>query len=290
MKTLVPPPILTGEELKKQEEKAKRLELQRMIKYPQTLKNKLNEYSGDVLSDDFIRYLNALINLEENLLKNKDISDKRVEIIESIELLKQIVTYNVFCCVRRTLQNAGIGNLQEFYDIRLELSAEAENGTLLFDSNFNDPIHPYFEIHTLIESAKRRGKRLKELKEELEKEMSKTNPYEDWGEYYRTPSGRSFGGLSRPTFLASDYDIWNANHNQKIQRITEEIQQLENRRDLTLEEIAYSEQSQKVAQAFRNEYEITDCGEEMEYNEGTIIGKKCVNRDFGTILIKSIYH
>lgn len=176
MITAQKPEILTGEELREQEKLARQLELQRMKKYPQTLKAQLERYRGDVLSDDFIRYLNALINLEENLLKDKDLSIKRIELLESIELLKQIVTYNVFGCARRTLQSAGVENLQEFDDKKLKLSASIGSEPL-FSSNFSNTIQPYFEISALIESAERREKRLENLKIELEKERVKLNPH-----------------------------------------------------------------------------------------------------------------
>ena len=290
MKTLGKPEgILTAAELTAASIIHARREKQKLEEYPQILQSKLHSYPNGVFDSGFVGYLEALINLEENLLKDENIRPEIIELLQSIELLKQIVTYNIYGCARKTLENTGVEISQTFNDKEISLSASTTKSELIFASDFSDPICPNFQVYSLKEDKELRSERIAALKNELNKAMSETNPYKDWGVYYTKQSGQSFGGLSRSTHLASDYDIWNAEHEQIIQKIKDAIQQLENRRTLTAKEKGYSSQSQKVVQAFQKEYGITGF-EEMGGQGAEIRGKILVKKPFGEINITKFYY
>ena len=277
----------TAEEWKKIQQQRDEIYKQKIELYPQTLLEKINEYN-EIYSKEFREYLEALVNLDIDILKDNTYSKEQLELLKQNLLFRKIINYNALTVSKNLLSNIDdkiivVGNC-----LLGDLYAKDENGKL-FDMRFLSEFPEYRKEISIAffeneDEPERRKNKIEELYKKFDEEDKLKNPYDP--RECRQPRKRKIGGPRIPVIYP--HDEWEKEHQSRLEEYDRQLRNLESTEDLTKEQKNSNKLSKKIYKVFEDTYGPFDDSNEIERKNHEDIGIKLVKSNNNVKFIKKI--
>lgn len=196
------------------------------ISNKEELKESLNNYKR-ILNSRIIDYLNQLVELEFSAVKD-NISIEDREILQNLDLYKNVVAYNIYNRTLKLLNNEqelkifdnkdGISGLMAYKDI-------GNNTIRILDYKYDNGILKLFQT---VEDEKVRGEQLELVMTRLEQLYDKKNPYNCSVTRLKQPYNKKT--LKR---LGGPSAKWNFDHSREISKYEEFLARLDSKKEVT---------------------------------------------------------
>ena len=245
----------TSEKWKNIQQQREEIYIKKIEMYPQTLLEQIKEYKK-IYSKEFKEYLEALVNLDVDILKDNTYTKKQLELLKQNLLFRKIINYNALTVSKNLLSNIDdkiivVGNC-----LLGDLYAKNKNSNCkLFDIIFLQETLEYInrisiEFLKNEDEPEKRKNKIEELYQRFDKEDSLKNP----NATRESMQSRRIqvGGINIPVTCA--YDEWKKEHISRLEEIDRQLRHLESTEDLTKEQKNSNKLSKKIYKVFENEY------------------------------------
>lgn len=221
------------------------------ISSKEELKESLNRYKR-ILNPRIIDYLNQLVELEFSAIKDIiDIEDR--EILQNLDLYKNVVAYNIYNRTLKLLSNEQELKILDNKDRISGLMAykdTSNNNIRILDYKYDNGILKLFQT---VEDEKVRDEQLELVMDKLEQLYNQENPYSCSVTRLKQPYNQK--PLKR---LGGPGSKWNFDHRREVSEYEELLARLDSKKEITdyeKEEIAVTE---KYHDLLFEEYGLTD--------------------------------
>lgn len=253
----------------------------------------LNNY-GTLLSKEMLEYLKCLVQLDANVVKCGDSDRRLLEYLESVltttivsdntshkekvsvaqlnNLIKQIIKYNLFECVNKTLGNVGFETTESYSGDSRHMIFH--NGIIIFDSTFANKINPnrenIFTIHQIELALERRNQKIDKLIKERQQQKNSKNTYAD---------DIHVGWPEQRAFAKQLYEMSEAGKEKRIEYLSRKIERLQAlESQLSPKQIDFQKKAEEVLRAFDKEYGPFDLNGEETIQENSDTKEKILKR------------
>lgn len=221
------------------------------ISSKEELKESLNNYKR-ILSPRIIDYLNQLVELEFSAVKdNIDIEDR--EILQNLDLYKNVVAYNIY---NRTLELLNNEQELKIFDNKDRVSGlmaykDIGNNTIrILDYKYDSGILKLFQT---IKDKKARNEQLELVMTRLEQLYNQKNPYSCSVTRLKQPYNKKT--LKR---LGGPDAKWNFDHSREVSEYEELFTRLDSKKEITDYEKKKISITKKYHDLLFEEYGLTD--------------------------------
>lgn len=221
------------------------------ISSKEELKESLNNYKR-ILSPRIIDYLNQLVELEFSAVKdNIDIEDR--EILQNLDLYKNVVAYNIY---NRTLELLNNEQELKIFDNKDRVSGlmaykDIGNNTIrILDYKYDSGILKLFQT---VDDKKVRKEQLELVMTKLEQLYNQKNPYSCSVTRLKQPYNKKT--LKR---LGGPDAKWNFDHSREVSEYEELFTRLDSKKEITDYEKKKISITKKYHDLLFEEYGLTD--------------------------------